>query len=200
MPPLPGYAVNVNVRYVSMRVHGTSAHVQYDPPDSPVKQLIVERIPQGTMVTSNYTTGVSVHFSIPTPLIVDRVQSIVPPVVDRDPNDREVAHVFDGASVWVHRVAIDLGTTKHDAIMGSIEVWDGGRRLFHAADASSLVLLAQQLDAFLESPNPTRRDVIEVELDKRVYSGLGVTLNIRLQAESDRNRFLVHTARAVFSM
>ncbi len=69
------YAVTRNVRYASMRVHGVSALVEYDPPDLPDrKHVVVERLPQGTRVSSNYSPEVSLHFSIPTPLIVDRVE------------------------------------------------------------------------------------------------------------------------------
>jgi hypothetical protein len=60
-------------RSVSMRVHGTSAHVQPDaPPDLPSSFFTVTRVPRGTLITSNYPAHVAVHFSIPTPLVVER--------------------------------------------------------------------------------------------------------------------------------
>lgn len=203
------YAVTRNVRYASMQVHGVSALVEYDPPDLPDrKHVVVERLPQGTRVSSNYSPEVSLHFSIPTPLIVDRVELTFQRVPHQDPNDFEVEHVFDGASVWVCRVAIAFvsnpgGSTFTMPKIGSIEVWDGGRRLFQHSDASSLVLIPAQLDAFRESPNPTSETVIEFELNKRVYSGLGVTLTIMLGAQLDHNEessFLAHSAKAVFYM
>ena len=41
--------------YVSMRVHGTSVHINRgDPPDSPAKILNVERLGRGTRVSANW--------------------------------------------------------------------------------------------------------------------------------------------------
>ena len=83
-------------------------------------------------------------------------------------------------------------------VFGPLDLWDGGRHIFHA-DVDSLPLLDANTDAYLESPNRVDNRVIVANVGKRIYTALGMTLTGRFRYwEFDENYLLVHAARAVF--
>jgi len=59
-------------RFVSMRVHEMSAHINPGPPpDLSSKVLTVEHLGTGTYVSANWQFSISAHLAIPTPLQVE---------------------------------------------------------------------------------------------------------------------------------
>lgn len=179
-------------RYVSMRVHGTSAHVQPGPPpDHPDKISTIERVPGGTLISSNYPAAMSVHFAIPTNLAVERTESFLG--LTTQPS----APVFKGTSVRVVRIEIYL-TASH-AAFGTFKAMDGNRKLFQG-NMNDLAILIPSDDEYIEESFPVQ--TYTCDLNKRVYTGLGVSFEVSFTeaafGDQEHTQILLVGAKAIF--
>ncbi len=185
------------IRYTSMRVHGNSAHVQAEPPDDPVKkQLTIEHQRQGTLAYANYDAHMTAHFSIPTPLSVERTESILGFSVFQPKTEP----VFKESSVWVDRVEIYL--TASNAAFGTFWAMDGHTTLFKGKVDPDLNGLISTSDTHYEEGLKSIT-TYGVDIGKRVFSGLGLSFEMNFtQADignADRNKILLIGAKAIFS-
>jgi hypothetical protein len=182
--------------YVSMRVHGTSVHINRgNPPDSPAKVLNVERLGRGTRVSANWTFEVAAHFSIPTPLEV--LDTSIPMSVLTETRSHDVPphYVFKGTSIWLQEVVFDVDDPSN--LIGLLEVWDGGRRVFHTNIQSVPVAPASAYDEDRPPSGVGRRYIIPVE--RRLYSALGLTLTVGFKEIDPEHNFIeFHAAKAIF--
>ncbi len=177
-------------RYVSMRVHGTSAHVTYTSPE-PGKIVQVERVSKGTLIRSNYPAQVSMFFSIPTPVIADRKFSLLS--IFRRFFSGPVEKVFAGTKLRVVRVEVFVGETL-GANLGLIRVMDGDRHLA-SSQVSSLPLVDVNSDAYNEEATGS----IVFELNHEVRTALGIELiGSFVNFEFEENQLQLIAAKAVF--
>jgi hypothetical protein len=193
---------SVRLQYVSMRVHGTSAHVSSEPPILPQK-LVVQHLPGGTLIASNYAVHIAVHFSIPTPLIsIESIVPVTPSSVFRGQNsdDLSVAPVFGGSSIHVERVALDVSVKNPlTAVFDSVEVWDGGRLILNSHTDDPL--REYGTDPYIEPAIPNSGTLIERDVGKRVYSAVGITLRAHFQDfDIEKNILTFHSAKAIFAI
>lgn len=172
-------------RYVSMRMHGTSAQIQPDP-GSPAG-LSVERVPEGTLITSKASAHMSVHFAIPTPVTTERTEGLL--VLFNQKREP----VFKGASVRV--VHIEIYLTAFHANFRTFMAMDGNQKIFQA-DMGTLHTLIRPEDPYFEERPQT--DMFSCDLDQRVLTGLGVTFDL-LFADNPNPRVLLIGAKAIFS-
>jgi hypothetical protein len=179
-------------RYVSMRMHGTSAQIQPDP-GSPAG-LSIERVPEGTLITSNSRAHMSVHFAIPTPLTTERTEGLLAVFNEkREP-------VFKGASVSVVHIEIYLNAVSAD--FRTFTALDGNRKIFQA-DMDTLGPTGVLTDdPYFEELLPgAQMQKFGCDLDQRVLTvltGLGVTFDFGFGDEPNRQVLLIG-AKAVFS-
>lgn len=177
-------------RYTSMRVHGTSTHVQPDaPPDSPSKFLNVERRAEGTLISSNYPAHMSVHFSIPTPLTVERTESLFTLSGLSQAN----TPVFKGSSVMVVRVQLFLNPGGNK--LGPFRVMDGNQTIAKG-NMDDLFILIPSDDVYIEESFPM--NTYTLNLNKRVYTALGVTFELGFTSSFDPSQLLLIGAKAIF--
>jgi hypothetical protein len=184
-------------RYVSMRIHGTSAQVQPDsPPDIPEKFLSIERISTGTLLSSNYPANMSVHFAIPTPLTVERTESFLGFAI-RPGAPAPTAPVFKGTSVRVVRIEIYLDASAGDARFGTFMAMDGNRNIFQR-NMDALDVLIPTSHEYFEEPGGR----YGCDLNRRVYTGLGVTFEMGFTRSSigypEHSEILLVGAKAIF--
>jgi hypothetical protein len=177
-------------RYVSMRMHGTSAQIQSDtPPDNPDKKLSIERIPAGTLITSNFPAHMSVHFAIPTPLTVERTESFLGLATQLS------APVFKGASVRV--VHIEIYLTASNVALGTFKAMDGNRKIFQGSMDDLFTLIPSDDPYFEQSPG-----TFICDLNQRVLTGLGVTFELGFTdaafGDPEHSRVLLVGAKAIF--
>lgn len=179
--------------YVSMRMHGTSAHIQPDsPPDHPDKKLVIERIPEGTLITSNYPAHMTVHFAIPTPLTVERTESFLGLATQVS------APVFKGASVRVGHIEIYL-IASHVAF-GTFKAMDGNRKIFQRS-MNDLTILIPSDDPYFEESLPLQ--TFNCDLSQRILTGLGVSFEVGFTdaafGDPEHSQLLLVGAKAIFS-
>ncbi len=181
--------------YVSMRVHGTSVHINRgDAPDTTLKTLNVERLGRGTRVSANWDFEITAHFSIPTPLEV--LDTSIPLSVLTETRSQDVPphFVFKGTSIWLRELVIDVDDPASRIEL--LEVWDGGRRVFHT-NVQSVPLSPPS--EYSEDPPPSVGGRHIIPIDRRLYSALGVTLTAAFtEVEPERNFVEFHAVKAIF--
>ena len=183
-------AISRTSRHTSMRVHGNSANIDFDPPDLPNKFIEVRRVAQGTRITSNFPVTPSAHFSILTPLTVERSTAFA----FFSDLTRKPQPVFGGASIWV--VHIELYIAEHNMRFGDFTAMDGNRVLQRAKMPDMFNLSTDEFD---EDVSPLRCHVYQLSLDRRVYSGLGLTFDMGFNmAGQDQSEITLIGAKAVF--
>jgi hypothetical protein len=181
-------------RHVSMRIHGTAAHVQPDsPPDIPEKFLSIERIPTGTLLSSNYPAHMSVHFAIPTPLTVERTESFLGLAIQPS----APAPVFKGHSVRVVRIEIYVAASN--AAFGTFMAMDGDRNIFQRNMHPDLLVEIPPSHEYFEEPGGAPYGC---DLSRRVYRGLGVTFEMGFTRTTigypQHSEILLVGAKAIF--
>ncbi|HEV7643738.1 MAG TPA: hypothetical protein VGO50_07290 [Pyrinomonadaceae bacterium] len=183
------------IHYTSMRVHGNSAHVQAERPEAP-RQLTIEYQRQGTLAYANYDAHMTAHFSIPTPLSVERTESILGFSVFQPKTEP----VFKESSVWVDRVEIYL--TASNAAFGMFWAMDGNQTLFKGKVDPDLNFLISNDDLYYEKGLESVT-TYGVDIGKRVKSGLGLSFEMNFTqaaiGDPDRSRILLIGAKAIFS-
>ena len=179
-------ALGRNDHYVSMRVHGNSAQIDFDPPDLPNKSIAVRRVTQGTHITSNFQSNASAHFSIPTPLTVERNAAFT----FFGDFTRKPQPVFAGVSIWV--VHIELYLNVSHVTFGDFTAMDGNRVLQRVKMDDMFNLSTDEFD---EDVSPLHCRVYQTSLDRRLYSGLGLTFGMGFTEQSD---ITLIGAKAVF--
>ena len=157
-------------RYVSMRVHGTSAHVEPDLESEHGEHIRVRRRPEGTSITSTVPTGVSVHLAIPSPLQVDRTEFVRP----LSPAGEEPA--FAGALIRLRRVQIFLDPVR-GVQLGTFRVMDGRHQVAHG-QMDTLNMLTSTSDTLWED-TASQPFPYTCTLDKRLNLGLGFTFEVQ---------------------
>lgn len=181
-------------RYVSMRVHGHAAHLQYETPDLPeIERVTIARSPDGISVSTNYPARLQVYVSIPTPLVVERQFSLA--AIFRSIFDRSTEKIFKNTQVKVVRVEM-FYTMSHTFSPDEIEVMDGNRRLAKQKIAD-IPLVDANSDAYLEAPAGN----FILPLNHEVKTALGVVLwgHFTDAAYNADNYFHLTAAKAVFA-
>jgi hypothetical protein len=190
-------------RYASMRVHGTSAHVELVPPDNsdgqgPNRFWQVERQRIGTVIRTNYPAQFSVHFSIPTPLIAERAEA--PRLIGSFFREPMKGSVFKGMSIRVTRVEIEVATPIRDDIFhvidGMLFVMDGDSTIFSAAMPPTALIPGDSPYSDADT-NGMRWDIG----NKRVRKSLGISFSTFFAGWSEEPRELTLIgAKAIFAM
>ncbi|HJS18822.1 MAG TPA: hypothetical protein VJ785_08735 [Anaerolineales bacterium] len=181
----------LNKRYVSLRVHGTSVHVQYAPPDLPTKVVKVTRLAEGTLIQSNYPSEIALHFSIPTPFMTEKRNTLAA-IFDRFFKSDQIEKVFESARLRVARVELYL--THQGANLGLLEVMDGERRLA-STQVSALPTIDVNTDPYQEKSGGN----IIYEINHEVITSLGIKLTFGFSHWNlDENHIHIVAAKAIF--
>lgn len=189
----PSYTLPKSSQYISMRVHGTSAHIHYDPADMPAKQVRITYSSGGTIVESNYPAHIGIYFSIPTPVQVEK-RSLLFTLISRIFTRDQVDRVFEGLHLRVVRVEIYLGNQR-GVNLGELEIMDGSKKLASAA-VSTIPLIDANTDPYQEkSPGTIRYDI-----DREVDIALGIKLTAGFSnLNFDENQLHLIAAKAIFA-
>ncbi|WCM53506.1 hypothetical protein OH720_10990 [Pseudomonas sp. WJP1] len=185
-------------RYISMRVHGTSAHVQTEPPpDQPDKKIVkVERVPQGTLITANFPASMTIHFSIPTPLIIERTRSLFS--FAQITTLRTSTPVFEGTSISAVRIQLYLKTCN--GIFGELKIMDGDKVILNE-NMVNLNTLIPTNDEYNEEP--LSQASFTIDINKRIYNALGVSFDANFSHaafNSDNTEILLIGAKVIFNL
>ena len=178
-------------RIVSMRVHGTSANIQYNAAE-PERIVTVTRLPGGTSIQSNYPAQIEAYFSIPTPVIVERGFSLVS--ILRRLFSGPAEKVFEGVRLRVVRVEVYTGE-NHGINLDRITVMDGDRKLA-SAQISALPLIDANSDPYLESS--TGSIVFELNHEVRTALGIEISGGFVNWGTLEENQLQLVAAKAVF--
>jgi hypothetical protein len=172
-------------RYVSMRVHGTSAQVQSDTPEN-AERFTIQRVPQGTRIKADFPARLSVHLSIPTPLLVEHTEPLL--VLANQPSPQ----VFKGTAVSVVRIELYLDARGLNLGLSTLRAMDGDRPIAQAK-MDDLPIITN--DEYSEE-SLTQQNTYFLELNKRVYTALGLSFDVSFT--DDRRDILVIGAKAIF--
>lgn len=192
----PFVPISNSSKYISMRVHGNSVHVEHSIPDIPSKTFSVIAQSSGTLIQTNYASNFEFHFSIPSPLIIEKKSSIVS-VIRRlfGGSDDKVEPVFQNSKLRVVRVEIYLDYSREKTSLGTVTAMDGKRKLF-SADINTLPLIDVNTDSYKEPPDGT----IRFDLNHVVETALGVSLSGRFINVGEMMELKVIAAKAIFTM
>ncbi|MED5815793.1 hypothetical protein VST63_25830 [Mycolicibacterium sp. 050232] len=172
-----------------MRVHGTSAQIQYhSQPDTPAKYVRAVPRKSGMRVESNFPAQLSIHMSVPTPLIVDRTEPLL------SFGTRSKPQIFESRSVHVERLQVFLKLTR--ASVGTFTAMDGNRKLVET-EMSKLYKLIPSDDQYIEDSLPAVT-VYTCDIDRKLLGALGFSFEVGMQSFGEQSEILVVGAKAVF--
>jgi hypothetical protein len=179
-------------RYVSVRVHGTSAQIQLDEPPSGGEFIRIERLPTGTQISSNTPAHLSVHFSIPTPLLVEHTEPLF--VLRNQPS----APVFKDSSISVVRIELYLNVRPSRVGFRRLRAMDGDHTI--AQDDTTELAVDPNVDEYSEEM-PNILPMYVLQLNKRVYTALGVSFEMFFTSAAndfEHGQILLVAAKAIF--
>ena len=177
-------------RYVSMRIHGASAQIQSDTPED-TQRFTIQRVPKGTQISADFPAAMTVHLSIPTPLLVEHTEPLL--VLANQPT----AQVFKGTAVDVVRIELYLNASR-GVKLGTFTAMDGDRPIAQAKMDDMFEAIAPE-DEFLEEGSMGMGLGYALELSKRVYHALGLSFGVIFTHDlREGNGILLIGAKAIF--
>lgn len=185
------FALSKNKQFISMRVHGNSAHIEYSPPDIPQKVANIKHEVNGTFLRSNYTTSFDLHFSIPSPLIVEKPFRLASFIRWPFRSDEKEEPIFAGSYLRVIRVEIYLGNKYRDARFGNLTIMDGDKKIVSLPATYTTIPTS---DPYYESSIGT----FNCDLNKPIHVGLGISLTGQFTETKSNNELQVIAAKAIF--